>query len=76
VIKSLANTSSDLVKNAPPLKKPAVLGVSKTLADLATLVPGDVKMGLEILPLLLKFADSSGIEIPNRNQAEGMLGDF
>jgi len=63
-VAGLVNQGNSLAQSASPLEKAKVLGLVKPVADLASILPGDVKEGTATVSALLKFAQKQNVDIP------------
>jgi len=72
-VTDLVNQGNSLAQSASPLEKAKVLGLVKPVADLASILPGDVKEGTATVSALLKFAQKQNVEIPGADEIKKKL---
>lgn len=72
-VTGLVNEGNSLAQSASPLEKAKVLGLVKPVADLASILPGDVKEGTATISALLKFAQKQNVEIPGAAEIKDKL---
>jgi hypothetical protein len=72
-VTALVNEGNSLAQSASPLEKAKVLGLVKPVADLASILPGDVKEGTATVSAMLKFAQKHKVEIPGADEIKKKL---
>lgn len=74
VVRALADRGKNLAATANVKDKAHLATMTAPALELATMVPGDVKIGLETLPKLFSFAQSAGIEVPVTEKQKEIIG--
>jgi hypothetical protein len=75
-VTSIAKDVSTAAKSAKGLEKAKLASLATSSANLATMIPADVKSAVETATQLVAFAKANNIEISNASKIAGLLGGF
>jgi len=75
-VTGLVQQGNAMAQSAGPMEKVKVLGLVKPVADLASILPGDVKELTATVSAIITIAKKQNIEIPGADTLKAKLGDL
>ena len=73
-VTGLVQQGNAMAQSAGPMEKVKVLGLVKPVADLASILPGDVKELTATVSAIITIAKKQNIEIPGADSIKDKLG--